>query len=295
MNTATLRLPVRAELGEGLHWDEGRQCLWMVDIHGRRLIACDLERDTWQEWAMPQRIGWVIPLRDSDELLAGFQEGVARLQLDGPQVRWTWHARLDHAPAMRMNDAKADASGAIWAGTMNNEDVSGADGRLLRIAPSGEVTVADTGYHIPNGPAIHPDGRLFLHTDSALRTIFAYDLVGERVLNRRVWARFGEVDGYPDGMNFDAEGCLWVAHWGIGEVRRYGADARLLERHAVPASQTSNLCFAGADRDRVVVTTARVGLGTTLLDAEANAGDLFEIAGAARQGAAAARAAGGSA
>jgi len=53
-------LEVNAELGEGLHWDFERQRLWMVDIHGRRVMCWNPASPDWDEWAMPQRVGWVI-------------------------------------------------------------------------------------------------------------------------------------------------------------------------------------------------------------------------------------------
>ena len=38
---------------------------------------------------------------------------------------------------------------------------------------------------------------------------------------RRPFVTVPEADGIPDGLTLDADGCLWLAVFGTGEVRRY--------------------------------------------------------------------------
>ena len=78
---AWITLPsVSADLGEGLHWDSARACLWMTDIHGRRLCQGRAGATAWRSWALLQRVGWVIPCASGDALLLGLQGGFARVQ-----------------------------------------------------------------------------------------------------------------------------------------------------------------------------------------------------------------------
>lgn len=266
-------------LGEGLHWDTSRSCLWFVDIHGRRLLRWSLDAPTWQEWKMEHRIGWVIPLDCSDELVLGLQPGFARASVDAPQViRWIAHP-YPHQPSMRLNDAKADRSGAIWAGSLDNSNEEAPAGELLRLDPDGALSRVDRGYCVANGPAISPDGRLFLHTDSLRRTIFAFDMdtASGMVHNKRVWKRFSAADGFPDGMCFDSEGAVWIAHWGVGRICRYASNGTLLHAVGLPATQTSNVCFAGERLDRLFVTSAHCGLSLQARAQQPLAGVLFEV------------------
>ena len=53
--------------------------------------------------------------------------------------------------------------------------LSSRHARLTR-EPDGSWSVVDAGYMVANGPAISPDERTLLHTDSARRTVFAFDL-----------------------------------------------------------------------------------------------------------------------
>ena len=53
-----------------------------------------------------------------------------------------------HLPGSRMNDGKADASGAIWCGTMDMAEEQDA-GALYRLDPDGSWAVMDSGYRVP--------------------------------------------------------------------------------------------------------------------------------------------------
>jgi D-xylonolactonase len=120
-----------------------------------------------------------------------------------------------------------------------------------------------------------------LHTDSGRRTIYAFDLdvASGTVANKRAWKVFAPDEGYPDGMCFDAEGGVWVAHWGAGCISRFAPDGALLQRVALPVTQVTNVCFAGARLERLFVSSARVGLSVAELQQQPLAGGLFEVLG----------------
>lgn len=260
------RLDSRCQLGEGLIWCTAsamvEPSLLFVDIHGRRIHAVGTEGNGHRSWQVPERLGWLIPHSLGDGFVAGLRSGFARLWLE-PAVRIEWlHRVFESQPQLRLNDAKADAAGNIWAGNLNDDDnESRPDGVLFRLATTGTATVVDTGYCVANGPAISPDGGLLLHTDSMRRVIFAFELDAPAgtISGKRVWKKLAEDEGYPDGMNFDAEGCLWLAHWGAGCVSRFDTTGSLLRRVQLPVSNVTNVCFGGARLDRLFVTTARAG------------------------------------
>jgi D-xylonolactonase len=278
-----LRVSAHSILGEGICWHEEMQRMLFVDVHGCKVHAFDPITFALQTWELPQRVGWLIPRCGGPELIAGLQEGFAFLNLsaDG-SVTWSWLARLfEERPSMRLNDAKADRTGRIWAGSLNNDDESKPEGALHCLEPNGSIYTVDTGYCVANGPAISPDGQLFLHTDSARKIIYAFDFdeYAGVLRNKRVWLTLGPDEGYPDGMNFDVHGKLWLAHWGAGLVSRYDVDGTLLARIRLPVTNVTNVAFGGADLDRLFVTTARVGLSESQLSVEPLAGGLFELLG----------------
>lgn len=279
--TASWQLIVnpRCELGEGLFWEAARQRLWFVDIQGRMLHCVSVDGVEIESRSVPYRVGWVIPSSGGRDLLLGLQGGFALVPVADAAAPPRWLVQPFADAALRLNDAKADSSGAVWAGSMNNDDESRPDGCLFRLAPDGTLTVHDTGYCVANGPALSPDERLMLHTDSARRTIFVFDLdvAAGRIANKRVWLRFEDDEGFPDGMCFDAEGGLWVAHWGAGCITRRDPSGRVMRRIELPAPFITNVCFGGRDLDRIFVTSARVGISAEQLRQHPHAGALFEV------------------
>jgi sugar lactone lactonase YvrE len=265
----------RDQLGEGLLWSPREGALYWTDIVGQKLHRLTLEGGALTSWDMPQMIGWVIGRASQDGFIAGLKSGFHELRLSGREVQLT-HIADPHGGGehdLRMNDAKADAQGRIWAGSMSvNADRPA--GSLFRLDPDRTVrTMDDHPYIVANGPAIAPDGRTFYHTDTGLGVVFRFTLGKDGSLTqRREFIRFADLCGRPDGMTVDAEGCLWVAHWGGGRVTRFTPEGERERAYALPASQITNVSFAGPDCDRLFVTSAAEGRGDEPL-----AGALFEI------------------
>ena len=259
-----------SQLGEGPLWSAREDAVYWVDILGQRLNRLGLKDGLVAHWDMPEPIDWVIERRDAPGFIAGFASGFAELTLIPFAIRPIGNPE-PHLPANRMNDAKADSAGRIWAGTMA-ADCKGMHGSLYRLDPDRRWTKVDGPYGIANGPAISADGRTLYHTDTARRLIYRFAADEDGTLGEReTFIRFGCEWGSPDGMTLDAEGGLWVAHWGGGRVSRFTADGRLDRAIALPASQITSCTFAGANLDRMFVTSAADGVD------EPHAGKLFEI------------------
>jgi sugar lactone lactonase YvrE len=272
-------LPIpRLELGEGPLWDEARQRFLVMDVDGRAIHAWTPGSTASQRWDVPERIGWLIPRRDGDGFIAGLQSGFARLWLEpGLRIEMLGSPHAGQA-AVRLNDAKADPWGRIWAGSMNVDDYARADGQLARLDADGGIRVVERGLHVCNGPAITPDGAWLFHTDSFKARIHRYRLDAQGTLrDKTLWRQFDVRQGTPDGMCFDAEGCLWIAFWGGGCVRRFSAEGRMLRSIELPPRQITSVAFGGPDCATLLVTSARAGLGAAALQAQPLAGATFAL------------------
>lgn len=260
-----------ALLGEGCMWSKRDQCVYWVNILENKLNAYYLNGES-RTWDFPEHICWVIE-REKGGFIAGFMSGFAEVTLDPLTIKHI-HNPYPHEPENRMNDAKADDRGRIWAGSMH-KPITKTSGAWYRLNTDMTVTEVDGPYRIANGPAFTPDHTQVYHTDTGVSEIYVFD-IGEdgELANKRLFLKFKNSQGYPDGMTFDAQGGLWIAHWGIGRVTRFKPDGREDFHVDLPAKQTSCICFAGDNLDRAFVTSAAEGVPA---GKDKEAGTLFEI------------------
>lgn len=263
---------VKAVLGEGPIWVRREQALYWVDIKGFRIFRLDGSSNV-SSWETPLRVGSLAP-RIEGGFIAGTDRGLALI--DPAHGRFDIVADLEpDRPHNRFNDGKVDRAGRFWAGTMDDteEDESGA---LYRVDKTLAASRVDDGYKVTNGPAFSRDGGVMYHADSARQVIYAFDLDQNGAASgRRIFARFGEEDGYPDGMTVDAEDCLWVAFWDGWSIRRFSPSGECIQVIDMPVQRPTSLTFGGADLKHLYVTSASIDLDEKALTMQPYAGGLF--------------------
>lgn len=264
----------KAVLAEGPVWVAAEGALYWVDIKGPAIHRMDFFDGATVSWPMPERVGFILPRKDGNFLI-GLKSGLAS---------WSPESGIEKLsvvepdlPDNRFNDAKVDPKGRLWAGTM--DDVEGnATGWLYRFDATDRFRQMDGPYVVTNGPAISPDGRTLYHTDTFRRQTHAFDLGDDGELsNKRLFVELPEGTGFPDGMTVDADGGVWIAHWGGWRVSRFTPDGVFDCKIDLPAGQVTSCVFAGPDLDRMFVTTASIGLDEKALEAQPQAGGLFEV------------------
>src|SRR3954462_4357085 len=124
---------------------------------------------------------------------------------------------------VRMNEGGCDPDGRFWCGSMAYDQAPGA-AAMYRLDPDGSVRQGFGGGAISNGLAWSPDGALAYYDDTATHRIDVFDYDRATGLTgRRSFVHLGD-DGNPDGLTVDADGGVWVALYGSGQVHRYTAD-----------------------------------------------------------------------
>ncbi|MEU9477818.1 SMP-30/gluconolactonase/LRE family protein [Streptomyces sp. NPDC048191] len=245
-----------AELGEGPTWDPATGRLIWVDILGMRIHSYDPGTGRRTVRTTEQHVGAVKP-RAGGGLVLNLRDGVGLLDPDDT-FRWLHH---EPVAGRRGNDAAVAPDGSLWAGTMRYDEAPGG-GTLTRLTADGTAETVLTDATVSNGTGWSPDGRLMYYVDSPTRRVDVFDHDGERVHDRRPFARIEEGAGFPDGLTVDADGCVWVALWDGGAVRRYTPDGRLDRVIGLPTPRTTACAFGSAGLTDLYITTARTGLSS---------------------------------
>ncbi|MEE1794495.1 SMP-30/gluconolactonase/LRE family protein [Streptomyces sp. BE308] len=245
----------QAQLGEGPTWDPATGRLIWVDILSSRVHTYDPESGRRTVMATGQHVGAAKP-RAGGGLVVNLREGIGRYDADGA-FSWLFH---DPVAGRRGNDAAVAPDGALWAGTMRDDEAE-TGGGLCRVAPDGTVTDMVGAVACSNGTGWSPDGRLMYYIDTPTLRIDVFDVDGERVRDRRPFATIEPGAGAPDGLTVDAEGCVWVALWNGSALRRYAPDGRLDRIIGLPVRRPTACAFGGRDLRDLYITSARTGGG----------------------------------
>jgi sugar lactone lactonase YvrE len=263
-----------AELGEGPRWDAASATLLWVDIPGQSVHRYDpaTGEDTVQpapgvvSLALPRRRGGVV---------VGLPDGLHLL--DGEPSTLLAGIEAERSDT-RTNDGACDAAGRLWVGTMPFDERSPVAG-LYRVDPDCSVTTILTGTTISNGLGWSPSGTSFYFIDSPTHRIdvFDFDLATGTLENRRPLAAV-EVEGaVPDGLNVDAEGCVWVALHGGWGLNRYSPEGELVAEVRLPVAKITSCCFGGPELRDLYVTTRREGLSDADVAEQPLAGALLRL------------------
>lgn len=265
---------VGADIGEGPCWDARSGTMLFVDISPGIVYRLDPVSGALSEIRLGQEVGAAIP-RAAGGLVVAMRDGIGILESDDAEVRMIADIEGDDR-GKRMNDAKCDPQGRLWAGTMAFDFRTGG-GALYRIDPDHTVATIDPDMTIANGLGWSPAGDTMYHIDSMTYGVDAYRFDGATgaVYDRRRLIEFTEDDGLPDGMTVDAEGGLWVGFFGAGAVRRFSPDGSPWGSISLPAKQITSACFGGPDLGDLYITSAAYGLDQAALAEQPLAGSLF--------------------
>jgi sugar lactone lactonase YvrE len=273
----------RDKLGEGVIWDAAGQVLWWVDVPMPSAIhRLSPATGTTQSWAMPEFVTSLSRRRDGRLLVASHSGLNIFDPADGSLKRIA--APEADKPLNRGNDGATDAAGRFWYGTMRNNiapdngdlGITEKSGCLYRVGADMVPVRMEGGIGISNSISWSPDARTMYFADTLAGEIYAYDFDLDlgAISNRRLFSAL-EGHGAPDGSCVDADGFLWNARWGAGEVIRFAPDGSVDRIERIPARRVTCCAFGGSDLATLYITTSRLHLTERELADQPQAGGLF--------------------
>lgn len=251
-----MAIPAADAIGEAPVWDEGAQRLLWVD-HLKGVIHEAMGNPTrgWHErrrWTLNRPLAAAIPRTAGGLVVAG---GTQILTLTDEGILHPFSSLDVNPNVIRINEAKCDAAGHLWVGTLSLE--FRPDAALYRITPEGSVTCLLERVSLANGFDWSPDHSRFYFIDSLKMSVdeLDCDLTRGSLCNRRLLIAIDAGDGAPNGLTVDREGSLWVALTGGAEVRRYSPQGELLARVGISVPGATSCTFGGSDYSDLFITS----------------------------------------
>jgi gluconolactonase len=243
--------------------------------HGKIItqISRDGKSRKWAETGAPN--GHKI-LADGTHLVCdASQHAVLHLDADGKMLP---HAarECDGKPLRGPNDLTLDPKGGFYFTDPADSTDKNPTGTVHYVDPRGKTHQIAKGLAYPNGIVLRPDGKTLLVGESKHNRILAFPVLEPGKLGAmKVFAELptkkgDQIDNQPDGICLDADGNLFVAHYGMHQVQVISPEGKVLHRYPGGTLTTSNVAFGGPNMDQLYVTGA-------LAEEKGSKGALFRL------------------
>lgn len=220
------------------------------------------KQEVWAKTGAPN--GHKI-LADGTHLICdGSQHAVLHLDAEAREMAPA-SKESDGKPLRVPNDLSLDPAGGFYFTDPAQSSDTNPDGTVHYVDPKNVTHTIASGLAFPNGIVLRPGGKELLVGESKHNRILAYPVespgrLGQmRVLVNLPTKGPGQIDNQPDGMALDAEGNLFVAHYGMRQVQVVSPEGKILRRYPGGNLTTSNVAFAGPKMDQLYVTGGEPG------------------------------------
>jgi sugar lactone lactonase YvrE len=269
------------QLPESPRWSHGR--LWLSDIRGGRVYSVIPGSRARIEATFDEPCSGIGFLDDGTPIVTLMRSSrIVRLDPDGPSL----HADLSSLQGTHLNDLVTNRRGRAYAnrlayevawgvaeqlpdGQVNHQitiDASPAPGvtdAIALVEPDGSYRLVAESLLGPNGMAISPEGDMLAVSEWRARRVTVLDIdaaTGDLANPRVLFASDGRA---PDGLCFDARGCVWVASATTAECLLIEPSGRIADI-VVPSHGTNvTACVLGGEDRRTLFLTAYRGPGVS--------------------------------
>ena len=277
MTNANLLYRCNDQTGEAATWlPELNHLLW-IDITNGILHQYDADNQSVLDHTFPEMITSIIPWKGHEkEVILAMKNRFIAYHLEKRSYQTLIELSCLH-PQWRTNDCKASPAGRIWCGVMHMNAHNG-NGSLYCVDNDLSLTQVLQQQSIPNGMVWNREGDRMYYADSGRRCIeeYAYDRLTGAIYYLRTAVQVPPEYGVPDGMTIDADGLLWVAHWGgFGIYVWNPMNGQLVNKIELPVPNAASCTFGGKKHTQLFITTATDGLSDAEKSVYPLSGSLF--------------------
>jgi sugar lactone lactonase YvrE len=237
--------------GEGPVWSAAWGGLRWVDM-----LAGDILSLTDASGITRRHVGTIaaaVRPRRSGGAVIGVERGFC---LEEPDGTLTPLGEVWTDTGIRMNEGACDPDGRFYCGSMAYDKRPGV-AALYRLDRDLSVRPVLHGVTISNGLDWSPDGSLAYYNDTDTHSIAVFNYNRDEGLTEMRAFVVMLDNERPDGLTVDAQGFVWVAINGSGEVRRYAPNGRLDGVVHVAARKVTACTFGGPALNQLFITTSR--------------------------------------
>ena len=262
-------------LGEGTLWVKSHNSIYFVDIKRKKIFILNTKNKKKKILKVNKEIGFLSHIKNNIFIL-GLKGELRIVNLKTRKIIKSIIVEKNK-PLNRLNDGKTDPKGRLWFGSMDNLERKIRTGLLYCLDNNLNLTEVDKNYYITNGPAFI-NSENFYHTDSRDKKIYKIKINKKlKIIKKKVFIKFKNKEGSPDGMTLDKQNNLWTCHFGGACISIFNKTGKKIHKIDLPAKNITNCTFGGSNNSELFVTSAKKSLSKKDLRQFKLSGSLFRI------------------
>ncbi len=262
-------------LGEGTLWVKSHNSIYFVDIKRKKIFILNTKNKKKKILKINKEIGFLSHIKNNIFIL-GLKGELRIVNLKTKKIIKSIIVEKNKT-LNRLNDGKTDPKGRLWFGSMDNLERKIRTGSLYCLDNNLNLTEVDKNYYITNGPAFI-NSENFYHTDSRDKKIYKIKINKKlKIIKKKVFIKFKNKEGSPDGMTLDKQNNLWTCHFGGACISIFNKTGKKIHKIDLPAKNITNCTFGGSNNSELFVTSAKKSLSKKDLRQFNLSGSLFRI------------------
>ena len=262
-------------LGEGTLWVKSHNSIYFVDIKRKKIFILNTKNKKKKILKVNKEIGFLSHIKNNIFIL-GLKGELRIVNLKTKKIIKSIIVEKNKT-LNRLNDGKTDPKGRLWFGSMDNLERKIRTGSLYCLDNNLNLTEVDKNYYITNGPAFI-NSENFYHTDSRDKKIYKIKIDKKlKIIKKKVFIKFKNKEGSPDGMTLDKKNNLWTCHFGGACISIFNKTGKKIHKIDLPAKNITNCTFGGSNNSELFVSSAKKSLNKKDLRQFKLSGSLFRI------------------